>query len=214
MPADQAAGLRRRALAQPRCIHCVSASATASPRLAKALQGQGWHVLLVDTENRLTTQAPARSLFDWRRQLTRGQPNTLPVAYGAIWSAPGLRADAAGLAAVAWHHDCLLLDRDIRGDAWAPMPDASNLVVIETSADVTAMQYAYALIKTVFSLRESLGIILLGDVRACRRLHAAAMQFAGPVFAQTVANIAGEVDPFATLAVRMAGEEKGRRARY
>lgn len=213
MRADQAAGLRRRALAQLNCIHCFSASTTTSPQLASTLQARGWQILLIDTEGRQSVQGGTRSLFDWRRQLAHGHPHLHAAAHGDCWHAPGLRADASGLVAFAHRYDCLLLDRNLTGGDWAPMPDAANLLLFDLSPDSHAMQFAYALVKSASTLHTDCAIVLLGDTQACHRLQSAILHFMGPVSGRMLVNIAGEVDPFGMLAVRMAGEEKGRSAR-
>lgn len=170
-------------------------------------------MLLIDAHRRVLAEAPARSLFDWRQQLQQGRLNTLPMAHGEGWLAPGLRADAPELAAVARDYDGLLLDSGFLRIEWAPMPGASNFVVIGVPVEAAGLQRAYALAKTLFHSGVRLDISLVGDVAACRRLQAAAAHFLSPAFAQALGIAADGVDAFVALAVRMTGEETGPGAR-
>ena len=76
------------------------------------------------------------------------------------------------------------------------------------------MLQAYALLKTLSHLEGRVSIGLLGDAVACDQLQAACRSFLDPEFNQAVYSVAHEVDAFAALAVRMAGEETGLTARY
>lgn len=209
MPADQAAGLRRRNAQQPlRCIHGFFDSAEATSRLAVALHQCGWTTLLVDTGGRVFADSPMRSLFDWRQQIARGQLHTLPMSYGNGWDAPGLRGDEPALARVAQEHDCLLIDAGHASD-WTPLPGAAQTLVIEASAAQASVLQGYALLKTLSSLGDGTSVGLLGDAAACARLQAACAQFLDPALCRNLYSVAGEVDAFAALAARMTSEEKG-----
>lgn len=214
MRPDQAAGLRRRTGSVPRCIHCFSSTGATGVRLAAALQHHGWNVLRVDTVARTPGQVPARSLFDWRLQLARAQLSLLPTAYGDAWHAPGVQTDVPEFAALARQYDALLLDADSRCETWMPMPGADNRIVIELAADTAALRQAYALLKTLCSEQAGCKVSLVGDGLASRRLLDAVGRFLGAACTRTVVCFAHEVEPFAALAIRMAGEEKGRSARH
>lgn len=214
MRPDQAAGLRRRQGSAPRCIHCFSSSGATGVRLAVALHRCGWNVLRVDTVARASNRMPARSLFDWRRQLARRQVSLLPMAHGDAWHAPGMQADVPEFATLAPHYDALLLEVDSCCDAWRAMPGADNRIVIELAADTLALRQAYALVKTLCSEQAGCEVSLVGDALACRRLQDAAERFLGASCAQTLSCFAHEIEPFAALAIRMAGEEKGHDARH
>ena len=209
MAADQAHGLRRRARLQPlRAIHCFFDAADSTVRLARALHRRGWTSLLVDTRARASADSPARSLFDWRQQIARGQLHTLPMAYGSRWHAPGLRGDEPALAGLAQGHDCLLLDEG-HAPAWAPPPGAAHTLVIEATATQASLLHGYALLKTLSALGGAASVGLLGDAGACDRLQAACAQFLDPAFCRAVYSVADEVDAFAALAARMTSEENG-----
>lgn len=182
-------------------------------RLAAAFHRCGWRVLRVDTIDRLLAQVPARSLFDWRQQLARGRFNVLSVAHGDVWPAPGLKVDAPGFATVAARYDVVVLDTDFARDTWVPMPGADNCVVIDVPVDAQALRQAFRLIKTLCHRQPDCAVSLIGDPLACRRLQEAATRFLDATFARTLFCPGEEVEPFAALAARMAGEEKGRSAR-
>jgi len=208
VPADQAAGLRRRNASQlQRCIHVLSDSAASTPRLAHALHQRGWTVLLVDASGRLLADASPRALFDWRQQLARGQAQTLPMPYGDAWHAPGVQADEPALTALARRYDCLLFDARPDAADWMPRPDSAHTLVLDMRPEAAAVQRGYAWLKTVSSLGGRVSVGLLGDADACDRLQAACTRFLDPAFAGGVFSVAHEVDAFAALAVRMAVEE-------
>jgi hypothetical protein len=208
VPADQAAGLRRRSGRQAlRCIHAFFDSAESAPRLLQALHQSGRTALLVDTCGRLFADSPARSLFDWRQQLQRGQLHTLPLSYGDGWHAPGVRADEPALARVAQAYDCVVFDADFDTAELALMPGAAYAFVIEVKATHESMQRSYALLKTLSRMHAAPDIELMGDPVACDHVRAACVHFLGAHFAPAVCNPAREDDAFAELAVRMTGEE-------
>jgi hypothetical protein len=211
MPADQAAGLRRRSARLPlRAIHCFLDSPRSTHRLAAALHRQGWKVLLVDAGGRMFADSPARSLFDWRAQLERGQLHTLPLPHGDGWHAPGMSADAPALAPLARDYDCLLIDAAPDTLEARPLASAAHAIVLEVPAGEAALLARYAFLKSVSAFGAPVG--LFGAAAACERLQAACRQFLDPAFAARVYSVAAELDAFAALAVRMAGEETGRTA--
>ena len=208
MPADQAAGLRRRSARQPLCcIHGFFHSPESTIRLAQALYGRGLTSLLVDTRGRLFADAPTRSLFDWRQQLARQQLHTQAMPYGDGWHAPGLQANEPALKAIAQRYDCLLFDASPDAPDWLPLPDMEQTLILEVNAGQAPMQQAYALLKTLCHLESRASIGLLGDAAACDRLLAACRQYLEPAFVQVVHSVAHEDDAFAALAVRMADGE-------
>jgi len=215
MPADQAAGLRRRSALQPlRCIHGFFHSPESTTRLAQALHRRGWSSLLVDTRGRLFADAPTQSLFDWRQQLARQQMHIQATPHGDGWHAPGLMASEPGLRAIAQRYDCLLFDASLDAPDWQPLPDMDQTLILEVREGPASMQQAYALLKTLCHLESHAGIALLGNATACDRLQAACRQYLDPAFVRAVHSVAHEDDAFAALAVRMADGETGLTARY
>ena len=214
MPADQAAGLRRRrARLSPRCLHVFFDSANSTEKLVQALHRRGLRTLLIDVRGRVYADAPARSLFDWRQQLARRQLQTLPMSYGEGWHAPGVRADEPLLAGIAQGYDILVFDEGT-GEVGARMPGAARTAIIEVAAAHESLQRAYALLKTLFHLEETPDVVLLGESAACDRVRAACAQFLDGPFAQAILGAGHEDDAFAALAVRMADEETSPSARY
>jgi hypothetical protein len=213
VPADQAAGLRRRNARQPlSCIHCFSESTGSSVRLARALHQIGHESLLVDTQGRLFVDATMRSLFDWRRQLERGQLHTLPQSYGKGWYAPGVQADEPALHGVMLAYDHVIFDAGWRGAGLGLRPDALHAVTIEIRQGDESMRHAYAVLKTLAQRGGVSCVGLLGDPGACERVRAACCRFLGQGFADVLFRAENEDDAFAVLAVRMAGEETSLRA--
>lgn len=182
-------------------------------RLGAALYQRGWHVLRVEAASLRATPTPARSLFDWRQQLARGRLDTMATAHGDLWRAPGLDAGAPGFGAVAGRYDVVLLDTDLACDGWTPMPGADNRMIIDVPGESEVVQQVFSLLKTVSRCAPACEVSLVGDGRAGRRLLEAARRFLDIAFARRLACLAEEVEPFATLAARMAHEEKGRSAR-
>ncbi|MBW8307075.1 MAG: hypothetical protein K0M46_09660 [Thiobacillus sp.] len=214
MPADQAAGLRRRRAQQPPpCVHCFFDTANSTVLLAQALHRHGRTSLLIDACGRLFADAP-RSLFDWKHQIERGQLHTLPMPYGEGWHAPGIRGDEPALMAAAQGHDCIVLDAGLNAPDWTPLPGAARFVILEVNALPTSTLQGYALLKTLADPGAPISVGLLGDAAACDQLLAACGRFLGPAFTRTVYSVAHEDDAFAALAVRMAHEETGLTARY
>ncbi len=210
---DQAAGLRRRTNPAPRCIHCVASSPAPAERLGEALHQQGWHVLRVETARFHATQFPARNLFDWRQQLAQGRISILKTTHGDVWHAPALEAGAPGVVGVAARYDAVLLDADLACDAWTPMPGADNRMIIDVPGEPGALQQVFRLLKTAAHCSPACEAVLIGDGLACTRLQEAAGRFLDIAFTRTLVRLDKEVEPFAVLAARMAGEEKGRSAR-
>jgi hypothetical protein len=215
MPADQAAGLRRRS-DQPRlhCIHCFFDSASSSTRLADALHLHGRVSLLVDMRGRLFADSPTRSLFDWRQQLARGQLQLHPMPYGDAWHAPGVRADEPTLRRAAQGYDHVLFDAEPVAAELLLMPDAVHALIVEVQPTHESMRRAYAILKTFSHTGHASGAGLVGDAAACDQVRNACGQFLDPGFARAIYSAAHEDDAFAALAVRMAGEEASRMARY
>lgn len=214
MPADQAAGLRRRSAWQPlRCIHGFFHSPDATIRLAQALRRCGWTSLLIDASGRILADSTTQSLFDWRQQLARQQLHTQAMPHGDGWHAPGLRGNEPGLKTIARRYDCLLLDASLDAPDWHPLPDMDQTVILEVGDGQASMLQVYALLKTLSRLESLASIALLGDAAACDRLQAACGRYLEPVFARMVHSVANGDDAFAALAVRMSGEETGLAAR-
>lgn len=215
MPADQAAGLRRRRAQQPpRCIQCFFDSAESTLRLAQALHRRGWTSLLIDACGRVFSDAPTRSLFDWKQQLERGQLHRLPMPYGDGWYAPGIQGDEPALMAIARGYDCLVFDARLNATDWAPLPGAAQAIILEVNAMPASTLQGYALLKTLAHSGVPFSVGLLGDAAACDQLQAACKQFLDPAFTRAVYGVAHEDDAFTALAVRMAYEETGLTARY
>jgi hypothetical protein len=215
MPADQAAGLRRRQAGQPlRCVYCFLDSADHIFQLAQALHQQGETVLLVDTRGRLFGHYSTRSLFDWRQQLERGQLQTLPLAHGQGWYAPGVSAAEPALRKAAQAYDLVVFDLERLGNELTLMPDAIQIVLVEVHATETSKLRAYRLIKTLAHSNTVFGVGLMGDPVACEQVRVAGQHFLEPSLAQAIYNLAQEGDAFAALAVRMCAEEASQTTRY
>lgn len=215
MPVDQAAGLRRRGTQQPlRGIHCFFATAAFSLQLAQALHRLGQTALLVDMRGRLFAGSTTRSLFDWRQQLARGKPHTLPLDHCEGWHAPGLQADAPGLRAVAHAYDSLLFDAGASETILVLMPDAEQSAAIEVRSSQESMRHAFALLKTLAGTGGCLRVGLLGDAAACDHVLGACRHFLEQQFVRSIYNAAHEDDAFSALAVRMSGMEASLTARY
>lgn len=212
MPADQAAGLRRRSARQPfRCITLFSDSAGSGTRLAHALHQTGQVCLLVETRGPLSAAASPRSLFDWKQQIERRQLHTLPQSYGRNWHAPGARADAPALLAGLTGYDVVVFDSDWSMDDLGRLPGAHTFVMDVCRTD-ESMQRAYAVLKTAACSGGDFAVYLTGDGPACDRVLAAVRHFLGQRFADAMCSVAHASDAFAALAVRMAGEETSLRA--
>lgn len=205
---DQAAGLRRRKLAAPpHCILGLFESGASARQLVLALHARGQTQLLVDATGRLQSDAP-RSLFDWRQQLARGQLHACTQPYGDDWHAPGVAVDALGLSDVAQRYAAVVFDLGLRPGRLALMRGARHSAVVEVGASQDAMQHSYVLLKTLAHAHGINQIGLIGDVDACTRVSEACARFLGGGGAPEVHCVAGEDEPFAALAVRMAGEER------
>ena len=208
MPADQAAGLRRRRAEQPlRCLYCFLDSADLTLQLAQTLHQQGETALLVDTSGRLFGHYSTRSLFDWKHQLERGQLQTLPLAQGQGWYAPGISAAEPALHNAAQAYDHVVFDLNLAGNELALMPDAIQTVLVEVNSTEKSKLRAYALIKTLVHSRTVFSVGMMGDPAACEQVRMAGQHFLEPSLAQTIYNLTQEGDAFAALAVRMSVEE-------
>jgi len=215
VPADQAAGLRRRSARQPpRCVHCFFDAATSTIRLAQALHQRGWTSLLIDACGRVFADSPTRSLFDWKQQLERGQLHTLPMPYGDGWYAPGIQGDEPALMAIARGYDCVVFDASLNAWDRTPLPGAAQAVILEVNTTHASTLQGYALLKTLAHSEVPFSVGLLGDAVACTHLQAACKRFLDPAFTQAVYSVAHEDDAFAALAVRMADEETGLTTRF
>lgn len=215
MPADQAAGLRRRsrpagqtARRPLQFIHCLSASAGLGTRLAHALHQIGRTLLLIDTQDRLFTASSPRSLFGWKHQLERGQLHTLPQAYGEGWHAPGVRADEPALTHIASDYDHVIFDTAWGRSDLALLPGAVHRLVMDIRHPDESAREAYRVLKTLACSGVAFDASLLGDRRACDHVRAASCHFLERSVAHAMVNLAGEDDAFAALAVRMADEER------
>ncbi len=215
MPTDQAAGLRRRSARQAlACIHCWFGSAESSVKLAQALHLRGATPLLIDASGRVFADSPARSLFDWKQQLQRGQLRLLPQSYGDGWHAPGVRADEPALLSMARGYDQLVFDMTADRIDMVLMPGATHAVIIEVQATDASMLRAYAQLKTLSHAKAQVSVSVLGDAAACDHVVAACHRFLEPGFAQAIYSVAHEDNAFTALAARMAGGEASRLARY
>ncbi len=214
MPADQAAGLRRRRAQQPpACVHCFFDAAESAVRLTQALHQCGWSSLLIDASGRSFSDTP-RSLFGWTHQIERGQLHMLPMPYGEGWYAPGIKGDEPALMAAGRGHDCVVFDASPNAPDWTPLPGAARFVILEVDATHVSTLQGYALLKTLAHSGAPISVALLGNAAACDQLLAACQRFLDPAFTRAVYSVAHEDDAFAALAVRMAHEETGLMARY
>jgi ATP-dependent exoDNAse (exonuclease V) alpha subunit len=205
---DQAAGLRRRsARMPPACIYCFFDTTEWTERLATALHHAGRHSLLIDRQGRLFAVATTRSLFDWKRQLERGELHTLSLSHGDGWYAPGLRADAPALREVARQYDHLLFDEEASGADLILMPDASNRFLVEVQPGQSSMLRAYTLLKSLSHAEAGSKVSLLGDADACLHVLDSVKRFLPQPFAQAIDFVAHVDTAFSTLAVRMPCEE-------
>lgn len=215
MPADQAAGLRRRSAQHPlRCIQCFFHGAESTLQLARALHQRGWTSLIVDSRARMFTESSARSLFDWRQQLARTQLHTLPLPFGDGWIAPGVGPDEPGLKKFAHAYDCIMFDSNPNAPDWVPMPGATQILIVEVTAAQASLLHAYALIKTLFHAGGDCSSVgLMGDAAACGRLRAACRQYLDPSLDRVLYSVVHKDDAFAALAVRMLADETSLTAR-
>jgi hypothetical protein len=211
---DQAAGLRRRnSRLPPACIYCFFDTAEWTERLSAALHHAGRRSLLIDRQGRLFAVAPTRSLFDWKRQLERGELHTLSLSHGDGWYAPGLRADAPALREVARQYDHLLFDEEPSGAELILMPDARHHFLVEVQPAQSSMLRAYALLKTLSHAEAGDKVSLLGDEAACSHVLNSAKRFLPQPFARAIDFVAHVDTAFSTLAVRMPCEETSRLTR-
>ncbi len=207
MWSDQAAGLRRPQISPlPHCVHCVADDAACALRIVRALACQGMLPLLVDGRGRQAGPGGVKPLFDWRRQIERGQILALPLEAGACWAAPGIRADAAGLARAVRGFAALVFDTTPSA-AVAPLAGARETAWLALRP--ATMQAGYALLKTR-AAAGGIDAILTGDAACCRRVQAACERFLDAEIAASIVCMPDEGDAIAALAVRMADEEQGR----
>ncbi|MBT9567576.1 MAG: hypothetical protein IV085_04690 [Thiobacillus sp.] len=214
MPLDQAAGLRRRGVAQPVvCVTCFFDTASSAERLACAFHQLGQRVLLVDVRGRQFAVAPTRSLFGWAHQLAHKQLNVLPQAYGDGWYAPGLQFDVPGFAEGITGYDFVILDAGQIEQALTLPQGVQNTCIVGMSADRESTLRAYRLLKTLSHADNSMDIFLLGEAAICDNVLAAGRHFLEQQFIRRVHSMAREDDAYAALAVRMAHEETHRMVR-
>ena len=215
MAADQAAGLRRYRGHRPlRCIHVFSDTADSATRLARALHRLGRTTLLIDICGRAFSGSTTRSLFDCQQQLARKLLHLLPMPYGHVWPARGVRADDPALITVARDYDCLLFDVRPETPDWMPLAGAAHSVALQVKHQRASMLHRFSVLKTLSRLQDPARIGLLGDAEACDHLLAAGTRFLDPTFSRSVYSAAREDDVFAALAVRMTEEETGPTARF
>jgi hypothetical protein len=210
MPADQAAGLRRKTGSALRILHCISESADFVLQAAQAMTRQGLTPLVIDTRDRLFGADAAQTLFDWRQQLDRGQILALPLAAAQAWHAPGLYASAPGLAGATRHYDVLLLDCTL-ADVASRVAGADEWACVSVGPDT--LQAVYALIKTR-AHSGGLSMFLTGEAAACERIRQACLRFLGATVSAGLSCHHDELAAITALAVRMAHEEPGCQSRY
>ncbi len=214
MPADQAAGLRRRSAQQlASCIHCFFEAPVSTTQLMVALHQLGRVSLLVDMRGRLFADSSTRSLFDWKQQLERNQLNTLPQPYGDGWYAPGLKVDAPNLHRLLQGYDSVVFDAGPIGAELELLSGTPTNVIIEVLPTGESMQRAYSMLKTLSQAGNASSVGLLGDAATCDHVQAACCHFLEQSFTQVFYSVAHEDGAFAALAVRMADEETYRMTR-
>jgi hypothetical protein len=210
MPADQAAGLRRKTGSALRILHCVNESADFVLQAAQAMTRQGLTPLVIDTRDRLFGADAAQTLFDWRQQLDRGQILALPLATVHAWHAPGLQADVPGLAAATRHYDAVLIDCALV-DVASPIAGANEWACVSVGPDT--LQAVYALLKTR-AQSGGLPMFLIGEPASCERIRQACLRFLGATVTAGLSCHHDELAAITALAVRMAHEEPGCQSRY
>jgi len=214
MPADQAAGLRRRNARQPAsCIHCFFEAPFTTTQLMVALHQLGQVSLLVDMRGRLFADSSPRSLFDWKQQLERNHLNTLPQAYGNGWYAPGLTVDTPNLHRLLQSYDSVVFDAGPIANELALLPGNPSHVIIEVNPTGNSMQRAYSMLKTLSQAGNIMSAGLLGEASACSHVQAACCHFLEQSVMQVFYSQVHEDGAFAALAVRMADEETHRMTR-
>jgi hypothetical protein len=139
---------------------------------------------------------------------------TLPLAHGQGWYAPGVSATEPALRNAAQAYDRVVFDLERAGDELTLMPDAIQTVLMEVHATQESKQRTYRLIKTLAQSHTVFGVGLMGDPAACDQVRMAARHFLEPSLAQAIYNLAQEGDAFAALAVRMCAEEASLTTRY
>lgn len=210
MPADQAAGLRRRQTGAPRrVLHCVSDTPASALNLARALRQHGLHPLLIDSRDRTCGRAAAQTLFDWRQQIERDRLVLLPLTEATGWHAPGSRAGTPGLLHATRHFDVLVFDCTL-DDVAHPSPELDERALLVVRPQTR--EAVYALLKTR-ARTGGLASFLTGDPATGLRVREACARFLGAHCASVLDFRPDEIDAIAALAVRMAGERAGRQPR-
>lgn len=215
MPADQAAGLRRRRDASSlHAVYCFFGSPESALQLTRSLRQLGRTVLLVDASGRLFADMSTRSLFPWQQQVTRGQLLTQSTASGDGWFAPGLMADIPAWDRVAQDYDHVVVDAGPLDKNLDIMPGAIQMALVTVDATDESKLRAFSLIKTLATDNSHLSIGLFGQPDACDQVREACCRFLAPGFGQTIYTVAQEGDAIAALAVRMLAEEASPKTRY
>jgi hypothetical protein len=213
VPVDQAAGLRRRLTRQaPRSVSFFSAHAYPVQGLGRAMQEQGWRVLLVDITGRLFSASRTRPLFDWRQQAARRCLQALPVNGLEGLLAAGAQAGEPAIVAAASGYDCVLFDAGkIQTPHVALTPDPLQTLILHLAMPPESVCNAYALIKTLHQTGNAASVLLWGEPMPCQRMVAAARTYLGTEAKLPVIVNASNNDPFTALAARIAAGEAGSR---
>jgi hypothetical protein len=213
VPVDQAAGLRRRLTRQaPHSVSFFSAHAQPVQTLSRAMQAQGWRVLLVDISGRLFAASPTRPLFDWRVQAQRQCLQTLPVNGLEGLLAAGAQAGEPAIVAAASGYDCVLFDAGkIQTPRVALTPDPLQTLILHLATAPESVCNAYALIKTLHQTGNAASVLLWGETMPCERTVAAARTYLGTGAKLPVIVNAPDNDPYTALAARIAAGVAGNR---
>jgi hypothetical protein len=179
----------------------------------RALADVGRRVLLVDMDGRHLADKPARSLFDWRRQVSQARLQVLPLPYGDGLFAPGVQGGEAAMLGAAHDYDCVLFDPGPLAPVVALDPGAPQTVVLQLDTGPQRLELGYALLKSLHLARSPCATLLCGAPAACRRMVETLEHCLGQAAAASVWT-AGDEDPhFTALAARIVAEETGRQAR-
>lgn len=213
MPVDQAAGLRRRLTRQaPHSVSFFSAHAHPVRGLGRAMQAQGWRVLLVDITGRQFAASRTLPLFDWRQQAARQCLQALPVDGLEGLLAAGAQAGETAIVAAANGYDCVLFDAGkMQTPHLALTPDPLQTLILHLTMAPESICNAYALIKTLHQTGNAASVLLWGDPMPCGRMIAAARTYLGTGANLPVIVNAPDNDPYTALAAKIAAGEAGSR---